>query len=92
LNGLFWIGQGAGGARSAGAVLAVWLQFSGDQGAARIGPLEWFCHRLVEVVNGFQDGFPKAVRASEIPTLQKTADQDAEADFNLIEPARSRRA
>src|SRR5512147_2857922 len=51
-----------------------------------IGPLEGFCQGIVEVVDKVEEALAKCLGRGEMPTAQHPPYQDAEPDFNLVEP------
>ena len=56
------------------------------QGTSRVRPFEWFGHRPVEVVNKSQNTLAELHHRGETSPLEQAAHQDAEPEFNLIQP------
>ena len=58
------------------------------QRTASIGPLEWFGHGFVEIVNKGQHPLAEFLHRGETASFEEAPHQDAEPDFHLIQPRR----
>lgn len=56
------------------------------EGATGVGPPERFGEDGVEVVNEGQHALPQIVGGGKTGPLEKTAGQDRESEFDLVEP------
>lgn len=56
------------------------------QHLAFVSPFEGFSHGAIEVVNEFEQTTSKVGLTAEAGSFQQLSDQDAEPDFDLIQP------
>lgn len=49
-----------------------------------VSPLEWFCHRLVKVINERLDPLLEVIDRGKTATLEQSTYQNTKPNFNLI--------